>query len=104
MGSGLLRLRLADEDGRRGVRVWLCESAQGETVYEILRDAMRLGIEQAASVLGKNYAGNRCFKEATLQTCYRCIDAERLVKAILRHALDRRDWRVQLGRDSSRRR
>ena len=69
-------------------------------------------------MLGKNYAGTlgvdgwapyRCFKEATLQTCYnhllhRChelletatrgaVRFPRLVKAILRHALALRDRR-----------
>ena len=99
-----------------------CESAWPDpvignrlTVYEILPGR---GFEQAASVLGKNYAGTlgvdgwapyRCFKEATLQTCYnhllhRChelletatrgaVRFPRLVKAILRHALTLRDRR-----------
>ena len=97
-------------------RVWLWVFTNlRETVYEILPGR---GFEQAASVLGKNYAGTlgvdgwapyRCFKEATLQTCYnhllhRChelletatrgaVRFPRLVKAILRHALALRDRR-----------
>ena len=82
-------------------------------------------------MLGKSYAGidgwapYRCFKEATLQTCYnhllhRCYwrrpragQCACLVKAILRHALALRDRRdagetarmaCALPRDSSRRR
>ena len=102
----------ADETGWKqgGRRVWLWVFTNlRETVYEILPGR---GFEQAASVLGKNYAGTlgvdgwapyRCFKEATLQTCYnhllhRChelletatrgaVRFPRLVKAILRHAL-----------------
>ena len=69
----------ADETGWKqgGRRVWLWVFTNlRETVYEILPGR---GFEQAASVLGKNYAGTlgvdgwapyRCFKEATLQTCY----------------------------------
>ena len=62
-----------------------------ETVYEILPPWFRAG----ASVLGKNYAGTlgvdgwapyRCFKEATLQTCYnhllhRCHELRRRPRA-----------------------
>ena len=70
--------RLPDETGWKqgGRRVWLWVFTNlRETVYEILPGR---GFEQAASVLGKNYAGTlvvdgspyRCFKEATLQTCY----------------------------------
>ena len=71
--------RLRDETGWKqgGRRVWLWVFTNlRETVYEILPGR---GFEQAASVLGKNYAGTlgvdgwapyRCFKEATLQTCY----------------------------------
>ena len=129
----------ADETGWKqgGRRVWLWVFTNlREIVYEILPGR---GFEQAASVLGKNYAGTlgvdgwapyRCFKEATLQTCYnhllhRChelletatrgaVRFPRLVKAILRHALrlarSARCWRDQppmacaLPRDSSRRR
>ena len=108
----------ADETGWKqgGRRVWLWVFTNlRETVYEILPGR---GFEQAASVLGKNYAGTlgvdgwapyRCFKEATLQTCYnhllhRChelletatrgaVRFPRLVKAILRHALALRDRR-----------
>ena len=108
----------ADETGWKqgGRRVWLWVFTNlRETVYEILPGR---GFEQAASVLGKNYAGilgvdgwapYRCFKEATLQTCYnhllhRChelletatrgaVRFPRLVKAILRHALALRDRR-----------
>ena len=79
---------------------------------------MLRAVQQRPSVLGKNYAGTlgvdgwapyRCFKEATLQTCYnhllhRChelletatrgaVRFPRLVKAILRHALALRDRR-----------
>ena len=58
-----------------GFWLWVFTNLR-ETVYEILPGR---GFEQAASVLGKNYAGTlgvdgwapyRCFKEATLQTCY----------------------------------
>ena len=108
----------ADETGWKqgGRRVWLWVFTNlRETVYEILPGR---GFEQAASVLGKNYAGTlgvdgwapyRCFKESTLQTCYnhllhRChelletatrgaVRFPRLVKAILRHALALRDRR-----------
>ena len=108
----------ADETGWKqgGRRVWLWVFTNlRETVYEILPGR---GFEQAASVLGKNYAGTlgvdgwapyRCFKEATLQTCYnhllhRChelletatrgaVRFPRLVKAILQHALALRDRR-----------
>ena len=108
----------ADETGWKqgGRRVWLWVFTNlRATVYEILPGR---GFEQAASVLGKNYAGTlgvdgwapyRCFKEATLQTCYnhllhRChelletatrgaVRFPRLVKAILRHALALRDRR-----------
>ena len=108
----------ADETGWKqgGRRVWLWVFTNlRETVHEILPGR---GFEQATSVLGKNYAGTlgvdgwapyRCFKEATLQTCYnhllhRChelletatrgaVRFPRLVKAILRHALALRDRR-----------
>ena len=67
----------ADETGwKQGGRLWLWVFTNlRETVYEILPGR---GFEQAASVLGKNYAGTLGvdgwapyrFKEATLQTCY----------------------------------
>ena len=109
--------RLMRRAGSREVVGSGCGSSRTcvRAVYEILPGR---GFEQAASVLGKNYAGTlgvdgwapyRCFKEATLQTCYnhllhRChelletatrgaVRFPRLVKAILRHALALRDRR-----------
>ena len=94
-----------------------CERLHERCARPSTRSFRAVGFEQAASVLGKNYAGTlgvdgwapyRCFKEATLQTCYnhRCTVATstgdgharvvrfpRLVKAILRHALALRDRR-----------
>ena len=66
----------ADETGWKqgGRRVWLWVFTNlRETVYEILPGR---GFEQAASVLGKDgWAPYRCFKEATLQTCYNHLRA-----------------------------
>ena len=114
----------ADETGWKqgGRRVWLWVFTNlRETVYEILPGR---GFEQGRLGAGEKLRGHprgrrlgpyRCFKEATLQTCYnhllhRChelletatrgaVRFPRLVKAILRHALglarSARCWRDQ---------
>ena len=69
-------MRRAGSQGGRRVWLWVFTNLQRDRSTRYFR---AVHFEQAASVLGKNYAGTlgvdgwapyRCFKEATLQTCY----------------------------------